>query len=496
MDKKKTLLLYIALILYGLSLWEWPPHSPDLGWHLLGGKWILENGKVPGADFINSFNATWHDYHWLGQVIFYKVYSFGGYEALQLFVGLCLATLFKLLVDIIRLIDTENKLPLLVTLLLSLFSARAVAQVASVRPQIILLLLLALSLKILLQKKPFELFKICVLTVLAVNIHVYWVFIPILWGALRVVPTINSISDREMLKKGLVGFVLLTLSGFISPYGIIPFMQSGEHPFFINYALLFDYLLMPETLQNSIGEMKNVFAAKGILPSLLLLVIALFGHFFTVKLSKERFGALFLFLFALLLSIRSLKFVAVFAVFSLPWLVRAISVGLEIKTPKPKVEKAYMLLASLSILYFGGMAGYHFPYTNSKYSHVEAMLPIGACREMAKLNLSPKNEDHVRVLTHFNYGGWCRWILDEEAPEKDFRVTTDGRTQWVDPARIKASFDLFSLKGQWRNTLSKWNPDIALVWKQSQLAQLMALDPANWKLVYQDSSFAVFLPQR
>lgn len=493
---KRTLLIYIALTLYGLSLWEWPAHSPDLGWHLLGGKWIVNNGKVPGSDFINAFNTTWHDYHWLGQVIFYKVYHIGGYEALQVFVGLCLAALFKLVVDIIRLIDTEKKLPLLVALLLALFSARAVAQVVSVRPQVILLVLLALSLKILLQKKPLELLKLWLLTVLAVNIHVYWVFIPVLWCALRVVPTIGSLEDREKRKNSLLGFMLLALSGFISPYGVLPLMHTGEHPFWINYALLIDYLLMPETLQNLIGEMKNVFAAKGILPFLLLLEVALFGRLFTVNLLKDRFGALVLFLFTLLLSIRSLKFVAVFAIFSLPWLARALSVRFEMKTSKPVMEKAFLFLVSLSILYFGGMAGYHFPYVNSKYSHIEAMLPIKACREMAKLNLSPRSGSHVRVLTHFNYGGWCRWILDEEAPKKDFRVTTDGRTQWVDPARIKASFDLFSLKGAWRDTLRNWNPDVALVWKQSQLAQLMALDSTNWKLVYQDSSFAVFLPQR
>ena len=36
-------LLTVACILYGLSFWTFPPHDPDLGWHLLGGRWIAEH---------------------------------------------------------------------------------------------------------------------------------------------------------------------------------------------------------------------------------------------------------------------------------------------------------------------------------------------------------------------------------------------------------------------------------------------------------------------
>ncbi|MFM1848250.1 MAG: hypothetical protein RL417_1724, partial [Pseudomonadota bacterium] len=42
-------LVFLAVV-WGLSLWGVPAHDLDLGWHLLGGSWILDHGAVPRAD--------------------------------------------------------------------------------------------------------------------------------------------------------------------------------------------------------------------------------------------------------------------------------------------------------------------------------------------------------------------------------------------------------------------------------------------------------------
>ncbi|MCB0318971.1 MAG: hypothetical protein KDD56_09455, partial [Bdellovibrionales bacterium] len=73
--RQVQLILIIIATLSGLCFWSRPPYDPDLGWHLNGGAWILNNlsqgnnlnQALPSFDFINSFNPIWHDYHWLGQ---------------------------------------------------------------------------------------------------------------------------------------------------------------------------------------------------------------------------------------------------------------------------------------------------------------------------------------------------------------------------------------------------------------------------------------------
>ncbi len=52
----------------------------DVWWHLAGGRWILENGHVPGKDpfSFGSANREWVDVHWLFQVLLASLYARAG----------------------------------------------------------------------------------------------------------------------------------------------------------------------------------------------------------------------------------------------------------------------------------------------------------------------------------------------------------------------------------------------------------------------------------
>lgn len=54
--------------------------NPDLWWHLSAGRWILENGALPRADFLSHtrFGVPWVDFEWLLQVVYYLVYKTAG----------------------------------------------------------------------------------------------------------------------------------------------------------------------------------------------------------------------------------------------------------------------------------------------------------------------------------------------------------------------------------------------------------------------------------
>src|SRR5262245_17299801 len=57
----------------------------DLGYHLQGGRWILQNQQFPSTDTFTYTRTTaeYIDLHWLFQVAIYVTYLVGGYVALS-----------------------------------------------------------------------------------------------------------------------------------------------------------------------------------------------------------------------------------------------------------------------------------------------------------------------------------------------------------------------------------------------------------------------------
>ena len=135
--------LILLAVAWGLSLWGVPAHDPDLGWHLLGGRWILEHGAVPRADFINLFRREWHDYHWLAQVLLAWVYEHGGYTLLRVTLGLLGVALFLALVGLALRARRGTLSPYTTLIVLSGFVL--IQEIATIRPQMLALLLLALA---------------------------------------------------------------------------------------------------------------------------------------------------------------------------------------------------------------------------------------------------------------------------------------------------------------------------------------------------------------
>ena len=235
-DRAGHFWLYCTAVLYGLTLWYHPAHDPDLGWHLAGGAWITDHHAIPLHDFINSFNQLWHDYHWLAQILIYKIYQVGGLEALRLALGVLMAYLCTLLLDIIWL-SSPRRQPTTVILAGFFGAITLITHVTSVRPQMLSLCLVALAVRRLIQPATrWELPYLFALTVLLVNIHVYWAFIPFLWLLYRCVPRFTG-GETFSAAYAWGGVALLALCGLVSPYGAIPY--SFTPPFVcMNYALL------------------------------------------------------------------------------------------------------------------------------------------------------------------------------------------------------------------------------------------------------------------
>lgn len=490
-----VLLTVFAIAFFsGLSFWSQPPFDPDLGWHLFGGAEIFREHRVPSSDLINSFSTRWHDYHWLAQILMYAVFRLSSYFGLSIALGFVTGLTLTAVAAIAYRRNQIFRSPLL-TVVAILFAAALLVKVSSVRPQAIALLIIALSLlQVSARETRGELVLLFLAAVLCANVHVYWVFVPIVYGIYRVIPAWTlrgSTPGKRWQKAGACA--LLCSAAFISPYGL--FQHNGWA--LENYALIFDYLLMPEYLREMIGELKGSFSAGGSTPYLLCVAIAIFFRGFKrsdLRAERSNFIAA---LFGTILAIRAIKFLAIFSLLAFPYfltcLVR-VTRGLRTESLRPGTRASYGILSALLALSVGYSFSV-FPRSGGFAEELDKYLPFRACARIADLPLTPSNgRDHVRVLTHFNYGGWCRWIMYHEAPQKDLRVTTDGRTQWFPPELFSRALDLYNARYEWLQTLRSWQPDAVLVSRDKPLANVLALAQKDWKLVYEDSSFAVFLP--
>ena len=78
----RLLLLLLVVLIFLLGCYEMG--DSDIWWHLRGGQWILENGRVPRLDpfTFGSADKLWVDIHWSYEVILALAYRAGGVSAL------------------------------------------------------------------------------------------------------------------------------------------------------------------------------------------------------------------------------------------------------------------------------------------------------------------------------------------------------------------------------------------------------------------------------
>ena len=84
-----------------------PEINPDLFWHLSAGRWIVEHGAVPRADFLSHTLAgrPWCDFEWLSQLLYYGAYSAGHYTGFILLRMVLLTVLLAASLRLLRLFE-------------------------------------------------------------------------------------------------------------------------------------------------------------------------------------------------------------------------------------------------------------------------------------------------------------------------------------------------------------------------------------------------------
>ena len=438
-------------ILLGLSLWGQAISDPDLGWQLVGGQWIYEHysgtsnlsAALPPFDIINSFSVGWHDYHWLAQSLLYFFWLQGGFVLLQILAGLTLAFLLLATARTWRSAQSNAEQGI-ISIFLFLCLCWLVKHQMSVRPQLLSCCSLAWSILLIRgERKRFELALFFALTVLMANMHVYWVFMPFIWLVYRCEP-------RHSLKEtwyGWLGFLVLGSAAFISPYGL--FADEGQRfGLLSNYALLWDYGQVPQFLKQAIVEFQSPFKRSDSVFYVFCLLCAVLIRSLSLLTLKRYPRDALLGATGLLLAFKATKFLPIFALFILPLLAREAA-----KLDKQFFQHrgASLLRVAAGVLFASGCL-LNLPFGKDPLQKARLLYPLEACAKIPELAKRDQN-NHVRVATHFNHGGWCRWAAFRSDAKKDIRVSTDGRTQGIPGEHFQRSSELYRVKEGWQKTL-------------------------------------------
>lgn len=477
------LLVVFCFITFVLGLK--PLSDPDLGWHLAGGMWILDQGNVPGRDPLAAPGSFWLCYSWFPELVFAFIYQLTGFAGLRLFQGVLLALQVGVFLVYLRACVAEsvftkrNALTLLVVLLLLL---PLMAPVWKLRPQVMSLILFTLVL-LLIKRNQATFVGLLVITVLWVNIHIYWVFLP-------VIVFINKVVFGHHRLRWSVYVVLLVTAGLLNPYGWRHFEGLWQYAFHHKMA----YLLINE-FQPTSPRLGFVFGVYAVLVLFLL---------FSVKsiIQKTSPSELSVFILFFAASIFQAKYLPLFAIASASLIVPAVKLKCFGECCEPKQESVWEDSPAVRSWLLVGVGGVFvvacIVVTDWRINVDPKYSTLNEVASWLHENSSVEDSSQLVVLNTFSDGGWLSFYFYQrrgaQELESRLKTTIDGRTLVMGESRLSQYQQLQRLRQGWENVISDWNVDIAVLPLTFPLAA--NLEERGWKRLKTLGTRVILQPTR
>jgi hypothetical protein len=256
--KRPLSLCMIAVVFLLLIISIKKVFSPDIGFHLHAGQWMLEHKEILKSNLFTYplLDKLYVDLHWIYQICLYSIFSIYSYSGLTIFNSFVILTSVLILWYVIKKESPSREYLLPIFILLF-----ALSQSFEIRPHVFSWVFL--SLQLLLIKKVFNsnklsLYLIFAIQVIWINFHSLAILGPIVF-------LIYFIGDYIETKK------------FNKQLGIIVFgsiLSCLINPWFIDGLLFplkqFGLIQNNNNLQNIyIGEFQSLFSAKNFKEDLL-----------------------------------------------------------------------------------------------------------------------------------------------------------------------------------------------------------------------------------
>lgn len=444
----------------------------DMWWHIVSGKWILQNHSWPTHDFhsFTDYGSPWIAIEWLGEVLIAIFWELGGMRALMVLL-IASASLVILLLYYNAYIRSGSVKAAFVACALLLPLAFLPF---SMRPQIFgyaFLIVTLISMERFRQGHRKALWVLPPLFLIWVNTHgtfvlgfailgVYWLagLRELHLGQIEAVPWTPR-ERRHILTISL----LCLLACVITPYGT----RLAAYPIAMSIFQRFSLHVTVEFQPLDFA----LFYGKWFL---MLLFVFMVWHLVTRK--RIRLAELVLLLLATAVTLLHARFMLLFVPIFAPVLASMLAEWKWLKPGRPGGGR-YALNAALMAIACGVVV-FFFPSRARLQQAVELWSPVGAVRYL---------REHPEKGHMFNFDDWGGYLenLGQE-------VFIDGRTDISEPRGVLADYlQIVYARPRTLFLLRKYDIDSCLIPPDVPLATLLAALP-NWKLVYRDNTSDLF----
>lgn len=486
--QKNILLILWCLLLTFIFAWQ-PVRDIDLWWEIAAGEWIINNGQFPRSDPFSytALGTPWIHHEWGASVVFHQLYSYFSFEGLIVYKAVFLFLSLFVLARTIHLLSPEKKWPLFSLVL----AAYLIEPRVSERPHMVSLFFLSLQMYFLHQWsvtgsiKKYHQVVLALIYLIWANFHGAFVagivFFILFWFGLLLSKGIT----KNRVKDGFITTLLLLLMPLINPYGL--------HI----YSFPFEHLALKEMLQNTsewMSPFTDLFDRDIIYSTfkvmLLLVPVAFLGTW------KKKLLWTPVLLGALYLSMRHSRYIDIFAIVVLPFIVVGIE-GLILHFKKQVFLKwathSATALASLFVVYclINGVptaVGENFSQVYH-FKRGTGLLPD--FNHFGAVEFLKKNKSTAKIFNEFELGGYL--MMAKIPVYFDPRGPLFGEAFFMESIKALRDVALFeALQKKWDFGV------VAMVRWHVPMCELgrFLLQNENWQKVYEDNATTVFVDKR
>jgi hypothetical protein len=468
------------------------PADTDTWWHLLSGRYIVENRAIP---LIDPFSHTrlgtpGIDHGWLAQILIYGLFALGGWAALSLAV----ATLVTLAFVLVYLQSVGN--PFLRAFGV-VWGAVTASVVWAARPQVVSFFLTALVAYLLDRYKRHNgktLLWLPLVVLLWANVHGGFAIAFILMLCYVVGEGVNWLTRHDqdpVLSRRQMLHLLLVMGLCLLVVGINPnTWQMWLYPFrTVGIGVLRDFIQEWQSPNFHLAWQQPFI----LLSLLTLLALARSGR-------RADFTDLALLAVWTIMALLAGRNIAIFALVAVPIFVRYGTAAWERQLDDWKqVDWARPVLQAAAKPVAGGrmlsIVNWLLLAVIVVAALVKISLPLkpdaveGAIRASLPVDAVAYVQDQRPPGPMFNSYNWGGYLLFTLWP--DYPVFVDGRTDLYDDAFLRQYLSIYVADTGWQELLDEYRIQLVFVETNSVLAKFLRTDPA-WQEAYRDETAVVF----
>ncbi len=479
------ILIFLFLLIFFLSLRK--IMDLDLGFHLKGGEWMLQNKSFHKKD-IFTYTVKGNEYiamYWLYQIFLFLIYKLSGYAGISIMNSIIITFLFWL----IFLRMKKMQVPLWICFSVIFLMVFSMEIRFSVRPEVFTWIFMTLVLFILDQyfyKKNNYLFLLPLIQIFWVNFHGLFI---LGWFLMSSYFLSSLIHFKRFDIKFFKYIFLSIICSFLNPYT----WKGVLFPFY-----LFTRLQSSSIFKDVISEFTSPFSKKALIlmPKLPLISFYIFAFtsilFFILTFKKRKFHEFLIFSGFFYLAYTAVRNIPLFLIVTS----QIIALSLYELSERLKILinfKFFRILQKLTFYTAGIWISLVLMrlFTNAYYVDRgggnfgvgidQTVHPVGAANFIVGNNLKG------RVLNDLNHGSWFIWKISQP-------VFIDGRLEVIKEKFFEKYHRSYS-HGGLKSLIYEYNPDMivfdysypeALFWDRDIKSM------PDWRIVYWDSKSVIF----